>query len=328
MIEVRGLWKHYGEVCALRDVDFSLSTGTVTGLLGLNGAGKTTALRILAGDLRPSAGIVRIDGVDVVEAPAEARRAIGFLPEQPPLYDDMSVRGYLVWLAGLRAVPRREIAARVDTVAERVGIEGRLDDPIPTLSLGYRKRLGIAQALVHRPRLVLLDEPIAGLDPARIAEMRGLVRGLVEGEDPPSVLVSSHILTEVHETCDELLVLREGRLVAAGTESSLRARAARPQGLRVVVRGSAARAQTVLEAVPGVNSVQLREQSAPVESVGSAPSRRPGGAHVFALAASDDAAPAVARALVVAGLDVCELVSETDPLERIFLELAGDRVAS
>ncbi|RME01395.1 MAG: ABC transporter ATP-binding protein, partial [Deltaproteobacteria bacterium] len=210
MIELQGLTKFYGTTCAVSDLSCSIPKGEIVGILGLNGAGKSTLLRMLAGDLLPTAGTIRIGEVDAVAEPQRIRARIGFLPEEPPLYDEMTVRGYLRYLARLRGLDARRASARLEEVMARTGIEDYADEPIGTLSTGYRKRLGIAQAIVHEPLLVILDEPISGLDPVQIAQMREMIRSL-RGEH--TVLVSSHILPEIHETCDEILVLRNGELV-------------------------------------------------------------------------------------------------------------------
>ncbi len=211
MIEVRKLSRYYGEFCAVEDVSFDIADSEVVGFLGRNGAGKSTTLKVLAGLLTPSSGTVTIDGVDMTEAPTSFRRRIGFLPEDPPLYDDMTVADFLTYVGSLRGMSASELSARLPDVLAKAQLTDRRDQLISELSHGYRKRVGIAQAIIHSPRLVILDEPISGLDPAQIREMRKVVRGLAT---ECTVLLSSHNLPEISQTCDRILVLRRGRLVS------------------------------------------------------------------------------------------------------------------
>ena len=206
MIRAEGLTKFYDSRCVVDNVSFEIANHEIVGFLGLNGAGKTTVLRMLSGILSPSAGIVEIDGQDLLANPASLRWRIGFLPERPPVYEDMHVRQYLEFAAQLRG----QSTHRVQEVTELTGLENVSKQRIGTLSHGYRQRLGIAQAIVHDPALVVLDEPINGLDPIQIKEMRDLITSLKQRH---TVLVSSHILTEISQTCDRILVLQEGKLV-------------------------------------------------------------------------------------------------------------------
>ena len=192
MIEVRDLFKYYGERRAVGPVSFEIAKGEIVGLLGLNGAGKTTALRVLACDLLPSSGSVRVGGVDVVDQPHEVRRRIGYLPDRPPLYDEMTVHEYLVFAARLRGVARADAEKRAAAVEEAAQIGEVRDDLIASLSHGFKQRVGIAQAVVHGPELLILDEPISGLDPVQIVEMRQLLRSL---RGAHTIVLSSHILT-------------------------------------------------------------------------------------------------------------------------------------
>ncbi|MBI1949492.1 MAG: ABC transporter ATP-binding protein [Deltaproteobacteria bacterium] len=218
MIEATGVSKFYGARRALSDVSFSIAAGEVVGFLGLNGAGKTTVLKVLCGLLVPSSGKVTVDGVDGIEAPRELRKRIGFLPDRPPLFPEMTVRQMVAYAARLCGLPAERVDRRVAEVLELCGIAEVADDLIEWLSHGYRQRVGIAIAVAHEPKLVVLDEPISGLDPAQIVAMRGLIRGLKEKH---TVLISSHILSEISHTCDRILVLHQGRMVAQGTEATL-----------------------------------------------------------------------------------------------------------
>src|SRR5690349_5206653 len=213
MIQVEGLTKYYGEHAAIRDVGFTIGKGEVIGFLGLNGAGKTTTLKILGCVLLPTSGRVVIDGYDAVRDPHEVRKRIGFLPDTPPLYDEMTVGEYLAFVAQLHKVPKPKVAAAVESAETKTSLRQAHGEVIATLSHGFRQRVGVAQALVHNPQLLVLDEPTSGLDPVQIVEMRNLIRQL-RGEH--TVLVSSHILSEISQTCDRLLVIQDGLLVGQG----------------------------------------------------------------------------------------------------------------
>jgi ABC-2 type transport system ATP-binding protein len=309
VIETRDLTKYYGERRAIGPLSFSIADHEIVGLLGLNGAGKTTTLRVLACDLLPSEGTVRVDGVDVVESPEEVRARIGWLPDTPPLYDEMTVGEYLGFAARLRGLTSAEADKRVPAALEQARLGDVRDQTIGTLSHGFRQRVGIAQAIVHRPRLLLLDEPISGLDPVQIVEMRELVRGLKQEH---TVILSSHILSEISETCDRLLVLRDGEIVAEGTEAELSGRLLGGARVRVTVRGDAKRASETLAAVRGVRAVEA-----------VATSERGDGFATFQLDADADVREAVAETLVAARLGLVELTRSERELESIFLRLAG-----
>ena len=218
MIEVKNLTRYYGEFAALKDVSFSVTEGQVVGLLGLNGSGKSTTLKCLAGLLAPSGGTVTINGINVVDAPDSLKASIGFLPETPPLYTDMTVTGFLRHVGRLKGMSGAAIEAALPRVIAIAQLEGRENQLIGTLSHGFRKRVGIAQTVIHDPKLVILDEPISGLDPKQIVEMRKVVRSLGQGR---VVMISSHNLAEISQTCDRILVLEDGALIAEGSESEL-----------------------------------------------------------------------------------------------------------
>ncbi len=249
MIRTQSVSKYYGRSCALRDLSLRIEDREVVGFLGLNGAGKTTTLRILAGLLAPSQGTVEIDGADLLgpDGP-KVRQRIGFLPDRPPVYDEMPVRGYVAFAARLRGL-QKDVDERVDEVLQQVELTEVAQQTIGSLSHGFRQRVGIAQAIVHRPALVILDEPTSGLDPVQIAHMRGLVRKLGEAH---TVLVSSHNLPEIEQTCDRLLVIRDGALVAQGTEAELAARSRRTDTVSVEVRGSEESVRSALKAATAI----------------------------------------------------------------------------
>jgi ABC-2 type transport system ATP-binding protein len=306
MIQVDGLTKYYGARPAIRDLSFRISSGEVVGFLGLNGAGKTTTLKILAAVLLPSSGTVRIDGMDVARAPRSLKQRIGYLPEEPPLYDEMTVGGYLRFVAELHGVPSARTASAVEAVEERTDLRSVHRELLGALSHGYRQRVGVAQALVHGPSVLLLDEPSKGLDPAQIIEMRALLRSL---RTTHTVLVSSHILPEIAQTCDRLLVIRDGELVAQGTEHELEQRLGGSGTVVVEVRGAAAVAEAALRAVAGVRSVTVVScEEDRVE---------------LRADAAEALRPAMARALLAAGLDLLRLDLGQDRLESLFLRLTG-----
>jgi ABC-2 type transport system ATP-binding protein len=308
VIEIQGLTKFYGDRRAVGPMSFSIAKGEIVGLLGLNGAGKTTTLRILACDLLPSAGSVRVDGLDVVDHPDEVRARVGYLPDHPPLYDEMTVQEYLIFAARLRGLSLAEAEGRVDEVLVATQLVGVRHDVITTLSHGYRQRVGIAQAVVHRPRLVVLDEPIAGLDPVQIVEMRALVRNL---RHEHTTIISSHILSEISETCDRILVIRNGEIVASGTEAELSSRLASGGRVAITVRGSAEKARQLIATLEGVHGVETTNPAEPGVGVAT-----------FLVDSTRDVREDICRALVHANLGVLEVAKSERELESIFLRLA------
>src|SRR5258705_9210267 len=226
MLEVSQVSKIYGTRTVVDCVSFAVSKGEILGFLGPNGAGKTTTMRIVTGYVPPTSGTAKVAGFDVLEHPLEVKGRIGYLPEHPPLYREMLVRSYLEFVARIRAVPRRQVKARVDRALERCGlgtVSGRL---IGLLSKGFQQRVGLAQAILHEPDLLILDEPTVGLDPSQIREIRQLIKSFA-GEH--TVILSTHILAEVTMTCDRVLIINEGRIAA---EDTMQALAARGEGTR------------------------------------------------------------------------------------------------
>jgi len=305
MIQVRELTKYYGERPAVRDLSFDIDRGEVIGFLGLNGAGKTTTLKILGCVLLPTSGTVVVDGLDVTQRPHQVRRRIGFLPDVPPLYNEMTVGSYLAFAARLRGVGPRDVTARVGEAEENTALRDMHGEAISSLSHGYRQRVGLAQAMVHKPALLILDEPTAGLDPMQIVEMRKLIRQL-RGEH--TLLISSHFLAEISQTCDRLLVIQKGEIVAQGSEDDLAASMGTAGDIEIDVRGTAERAVPVIRAVQGVVAVTVVSQQ--------------GGEVALRVKTKEDIRPAVVRALVGNGLDLLRLDRASSRLESIFIELA------
>ena len=222
MIRVQDLWKSYGEVEALRGVSLSVAPGEIIGLLGPNGAGKTTLMKILTGYLHPTAGTAEVGGLDVVAEPEAVQQLIGYLPENAPLYPELTVQSYLKMMSDLRQIPPSEQRARLSAAIHAVGLADRLTRPIGTLSKGYRQRVGLAQAILHQPKLLILDEPTNGLDPTQIVEVRHLIQRLAAHS---TVLVSTHILSEVEATCDRAIIIMRGEVKADARLAALAATA-------------------------------------------------------------------------------------------------------
>ncbi|AUX21667.1 ABC transporter [Sorangium cellulosum] len=309
MIEVEHLSKSYGPHLAVSDLSFRVSQGEIVGFLGPNGAGKSTTLRILAGFLGATSGRVRVAGYDLAEEPMRARASLGYMPETSPLYPEMRVSEYLAFRAELKLVPRR---ARREAVARALS-DARIEDVasvmIGHLSKGYRQRVGLADALVGDPPLLILDEPTAGLDPNQIREVRALVRRL--GRDR-TVLLSTHILSEVEATCTRALVIARGRLVAEGSIDEIRAMR-RSSGVRVAVRGAA---DAALALARGAAQVRAAE----AEAAGDVTRLK---VEFDAGADVGEATERLVRALVGGGLGVREIVPHTPSLEQVFSELTG-----
>mgnify|MGYP001033913822 CR=1 FL=1 len=250
MIDVNDLSKSYGPVQALRGVSFHVDAGEIIGLLGPNGAGKTTTMKILTGYLRPDSGQVTVNGLDVLTNPLEVQRQIGYLPENAPLYPELSVQAYLKMIADLRQIPEADQPARLSEAIRATGLESHMTRPIGHLSKGYRQRVGLAQAIVHRPRLLVLDEPTIGLDPTQIIEVRRLIRRLAQRS---TVLLSTHILSEVEAICDGVIILLNGEIKADARLADLEA----TTDVILVLHEAAPDISTDLRALKGVRAVEF-----------------------------------------------------------------------
>ena len=313
MIEVQGLTRFYAGRPAIQDLTFSVPRGQVLGFLGPNGAGKSTTMRILTGYLAPSAGTASLAGFDVVEQSLEARRRAGYLPETTPLYNEMRVVGFLDMMCRLRGVPAAKRRTRVDEAVEKCGLSERRHEVIGRLSRGLRQRVGLAQAIVHDPEVLILDEPTAGLDPAQTRETRELITAL--GKEH-TVVLSSHILPEVAATCQRVLIINQGRLVADDTPENLARRVAGAQGgeIEMLVLGERSEIERRLAAVPGVDAVAISADDA-------------GLWRVVVRSARADMRDELARAMVQAGFGLRELQARTVSLEDVFLHLTTEETA-
>ena len=314
MIEVEGLTKDYGTVVAVRDVSFSVGRGEVVGFLGPNGAGKSTTLRILAGFLGATSGKVRVNGHDLAEASLEARASLGYMPEAAPLYPELRVREYLDFRAQLKKVPRAKRSACIERALERANLREVSETTIGHLSKGFRQRVGLADALVADPPLLILDEPTAGLDPNQVREVRALIKELAADH---TVLLSTHILSEVEATCQRALVIDRGRLVAQGTLAEL-SRGRRSTTLLVVARDPDGRASGFLGEQAGVAEVETLDAVALAD-----------GYSRLRVTLTESEVPLeggerLLRALVAANINVASLTPETATLEQVFAELTRD----
>lgn len=300
MIEVHDLTKNYGAVTAVKGVTFAANPGQVTGFLGPNGAGKTTTMRILTGFLPPTAGKATVAGFDVFEQSMQVRQHVGYLPESVPLYRDMTTLGYLMYIAEIRGVKQRR--DRAMDVLKRVALEHRANSHIRALSKGMRQRVGLAQALIHDPEVLILDEPTIGLDPIQVMELRDLVRDL--GHDH-TVLFSTHILSEAEQVCDKVVIIHQGNIVAQGAPLELRTHLERGGRILVRVDTPIDEVLPVIQNIPEVNSAE-----AAVDGIIVTPD-----------SADIDPRPAIARAVVERGWNLMELRPAAVNLEEIFLEL-------
>ncbi len=307
MIKVDNLTKSFGSRHAIQELSFHADKGEILGFLGPNGAGKTTTMRILSGYMPPSQGSARIGGLDVVENSLEVRKLVGYMPETVPLYSEMTVYDYLVYMANLHKV--KNIGDRVEEIIELVHLEERAFSYILNLSKGMRQRVGLAQAILHRPQVLILDEPTIGLDPAQIIEVRNLIKDI--GREH-TVLLSTHILTEAQQLCDRVIIMNKGRIVVEDSPAHLQMRLNGAQRVSVTIRGDAADLSSFLSQNAAINNViLLSENSLEFETT-------PG----------MDPRPEIARKIIQSGFDLLDFHPAALSLEEIFLELIHDEPAS
>jgi ABC-2 type transport system ATP-binding protein len=313
LIEVQDLTKSYDTVTAVDHVSFTVKKGEILGFLGPNGAGKTTTMRILTGFLPATSGTARVAGFDVFTDSMEVRRRIGYLPEAPPVYPDMTVESYLDFVARIKRVPADRRRERVDDALRKTSLEDRRAQLIKRLSRGYKQRVGLAQALVHDPDVIILDEPTVGLDPKQIIEVRNLIKGLAGSH---TIILSTHILPEVSMTCDRVVIINKGKVAAVGTPEDLTSQVNSRQKVSLELQAPEAPLRELLAQVPGANSVQITpahaggHQSVTVEA-----------------APGKDLRSELAARIVAKGWPLYELRGVTLSLEDIFLELTTDDAA-
>jgi ABC-2 type transport system ATP-binding protein len=311
VIEVQHITKRYGRTTAVDDVSFRVERGEILGFLGPNGAGKTTTMRILTGYMPPTEGRAFVAGFDVFTHPLDAKRRTGYLPETPPLYPDMTVREYLDFVARIKGVPPKERKDRVAGVMRRTHVADMADRHCAKLSKGYRQRVGLAQALIHNPEVLILDEPTAGLDPKQIIETRDLIRGLAGDH---TIVLSTHILPEVAQTCQRVVIINKGRVVAVDTPEALTSRLTGAETMYVQIDALGTDPTEALRAIPGVTRVSIAE-------------RRDGSeAYEVESARGTDIRRDLARAVVHHGWGLLELRPMRMSLEEIFLQVTTEEV--
>lgn len=310
MIEVEGLTKYYGRLPAIQDVNFRVESGEIVGFLGPNGAGKTTTMRIITTFSPASAGDVRILGMDVRAESLKIRRKIGYVPENVPVYSWMRVRSYLEFVARLKGIPRGERDREIGRVAESAGVDNVLTKIVGVLSKGYRQRVGLAQALIGDPPILILDEPTIGLDPRQIREIRDLIKGFSRNR---TVILSTHILPEVSQTCDRVIIINKGAIVAEDTPANLARRHTKASRAEVLARAPEKEIRELFSSLTGVLSVDARElnhEGLVKVIVDSQP--------------DEEIRPSLSRAVVEKGWELLELKALDASLEDVFIELVTE----
>jgi ABC-2 type transport system ATP-binding protein len=312
MIEVRNLSRLYGQKVGAMNIDFTVQRGEIVGLLGPNGSGKTTIMKMMTGHMPPSAGTVLVDGFDLLDEPKEVTSRIGFLPEVPPLYPEMRVHEYLSFVAAIKGVGKADRRSRVGETMERVSITQVRDRLIRNLSKGYKQRVGLAQAIIANPPILILDEPTVGLDPKQMNEVRQFIRDL--GKDH-TVILSSHILTEVSMICRRVIILNKGRIVAEDTTDNLARGVADTRRFILTVKGAASEAAGVLASISGILSFKPMDNAQQMTT----------GHCSFLVESAKDADVRVPlfHALATKGIPIIELRTVGLTLEDIFLQLTG-----
>ena len=314
MITVKGLTKRYAHTTAVNDISFEVQKGQIVGFLGPNGAGKTTTMRMLTCFLTPSGGTATVAGFDILEQPLEVKKRIGYLPETPPVYPEMRIAEYLTFVGRLKGLTGSDLRSRVNYSCERCAIADVKDKIVGKLSKGYRQRVGLAQAIIHNPDVLILDEPTAGLDPKQINETRDLIKSLAGDH---TIILSTHILPEVSQTCEQVIIINKGKVVATDSVSNLQSRARSGESVLLEIAGRSGSVDPVvvrrtLEQVAGVTRVVFKEDG----------QRRA----VFEVEGKKDQSLRgdLARAVVEAGWDLNELRAASMSLEEIFLQLTGE----
>lgn len=310
LIEVQNLTKNYGDFTAISNVTFNVKQGEIMGFLGPNAAGKTTTMRIITGFLSATAGTVKVDGHDIYDDAIKAKRLIGYLPEKPPVYPEMSVRSYLKFVGEIKGIPVREINKAVELAMEKTNISNVAGKLIGHLSKGYQQRVGLAQALVHNPKLLILDEPTVGLDPLQINEVRTLIKNL---KDAHTVILSTHILPEVSITCSRVVIINHGRIIAEDATANLTKAVSKDERMEITITGEATGEQikTSLEPITGIKSVNIINDEI----------HKNARKILIETSANFEIAPLAAARLLEIKLNIHELRTQETSLEDIFLKL-------
>jgi len=310
VLEVKQVSKLYENRRGVEQMDFSMSRGEIVGFLGPNGAGKTTTMRMITGYLNPTRGSILVDGLSMADHPKKARSKIGYLPETPPLYPEMTVQAYLRFIADLRDIPVREQKTRIGEVVEKLGLQGREKQIIRSLSKGYKQRIGLAQAILHQPDLLILDEPTSGLDPKQIIEIRGLIRELGENH---TVLLSTHILPEVNAICNRVLIINQGRIVLDDRPDNIGSSMGETFEMSVEIKGPREDVIRQLGTMPEIGGV--KEADEPLETDAETVKLR------LTSADRTDIREAVFYKLASLGYPILEMKRESLSLEDVFLKL-------
>ena len=311
MIEVKNLTKRYGPITAVNNISFRVERGEILGFLGPNGAGKTTTMRVITGYMPPTEGRVIVAGFDVLDQPIDAKKRTGYLPETPPLYPDMTVRDYLLFVAAIKNIPRMNRKAKVDQTLERARVTDMADRYCWKLSKGYRQRVGIAQALIHDPDVLILDEPTAGLDPKQIIETRQLIKDLAGDH---TIVLSTHILPEVSQTCQRVVIINQGQVVAIDTPDNLTAQVGNSEVVYLKIDTLGTNVTPTLAAVPGVTNISTTETNGTIVSL------------QIETQQGDDIRQQLAAAVVNQGAGLLELRPMQMSLEEVFLSLITEEV--
>ncbi|WP_127580261.1 ABC transporter ATP-binding protein [Paenibacillus koleovorans] len=310
MLEVNQVSKLYQNERGVRNIDFSMARGEIVGFLGPNGAGKTTTMRMITGYVNPTKGSIKIDGLSMTDHPRQVRRKIGYLPETPPLYPEMTISSYLKFVADLRDVPVREQKTRIGEVIEKLGLQGREKQIIRSLSKGYKQRIGLAQAILHKPDLLIMDEPTSGLDPKQIIEIRQLIRELGENH---TVLLSTHILPEVNAICNRVLIINQGRIVLDDHPDNIGNSMSEKFEVKLEVRGPK---KDVIRELRSLSAVEKVRELEGADQVDSATTRL----HVIGQS-RDDIREALFFRLAEKGYPILEMNKASLSLEDVFLKL-------
>lgn len=308
MLEVKDVSKLYNERRGVQHIDFSMARGEVVGFLGPNGAGKTTTMRMITGYLHPTSGSISIDGISMADHGGTARSKIGYLPESPPLYPDMTVKSYLRFVADIRGVSVRERSVRISEMVDRLGLQGRENQAIRGLSKGYKQRLGLAQAIIHKPDLLVLDEPTSGLDPNQIVEIRQLIRELGEQH---TVLLSTHILPEVNTLCNRVIIIHQGQIVLDELPEQLGTALGQESKLHLIVKGTAAEVVEAITDIPEIAHIESESNDQEVHLQVTAKEQA-------------DIREALFFTLANAGYPLLEMKRESTSLEDVFTRLTTE----